>query len=42
MDKNPSSHTCLLLGDAYMSIQEVSVSLTLILPDDVAFVLCKV
>ncbi|KAK2562076.1 Tetratricopeptide repeat protein 21B [Acropora cervicornis] len=22
VDKNPSSHTCLLLGDAYMSIQE--------------------
>ena len=24
VDKNPSAHTCLLLGDAYMSIQEVS------------------
>ena len=24
MDKHPSTHTCLLLGDAYMSIQEVS------------------
>lgn len=24
VDKNPSPHTCLLLGDAYMSIQEVS------------------
>ena len=25
VDKNPSSHTCLLLGDAYMSIQEVRI-----------------
>ena len=23
VDKHPSPHTCLLLGDAYMSIQEV-------------------
>ena len=25
VDKNPSAHTCLLLGDAYMSIQEVRI-----------------
>jgi tetratricopeptide repeat protein 21B len=25
VDKNPSPHTCLLLGDAYMSIQEVCI-----------------
>lgn len=28
VDKNPSAHTCLLLGDAYMSIQEVSAVLS--------------
>ena len=26
VDKHPSPHTCLLLGDAYMSIQEVQLS----------------
>ena len=31
MDKYPSPHTCLLLGDAYMSIQEVLLSTLLIL-----------